>query len=158
MPIETTAVMPHTHFEDFEVGQEMEYGRATVTAEEIVRFGREFDPEPFHIGEEEAKGTMFGGLIASGIHMAAMLRRMQADGFANVPSQGSPGWDELHFLAPTRPGDVLHVRTTVLDTRASKSRPALGIVKMRHLVIDEQGEVKTSVLTTAFYDRRGAEV
>ena len=157
MPIETTAVMPHTHFEDFEVGQEMEYGRAVMTAEEIIRFGREFDPEPFHIGEEEAKETMFGGLIASGIHMAAILRRMQADGFANVPSQGSPGWDELHFLAPTRPGDVLHVRTSVLETRVSKSRPALGIVKMRHLVIDETGEVKTSVLTTAFYDRRGAE-
>lgn len=154
MPIETTAVMPHTRFEDFEVGQEMEYGRAVVTAEEIIRFGREFDPEPFHIGEEEAKNTMFGGLIASGIHMAAMLRRMQADGFANIASQGSPGWDELHFLAPTRPGDVLHVRTSVLETRVSKSRPNLGIVKMRHLVIDAKGEVKTSVLTTAFYDRR----
>ena len=72
---------------------------------------------------------MFGGLIASGIHMAAMLRRMQADGFANVPSQGSPGWDELHFLAPTRPGDVLHVRTSILETRVSRSRPALGIVE-----------------------------
>ena len=84
----------------------MTYGRAVVTAEEIIRFGREFDPEPFHIGEEEAKETMFGGLIASGIHMAAMLRRMQADGFGDIRSQGSPGWDKLQFLAPTRPGDV----------------------------------------------------
>ena len=97
MPIETTAVMPHTHFEDFEVGQELEYGRATVTAEEIIRFGREFDPEPFHIGEEEAKNTMFGGLIASGIHMAAMLRRMQADGFANVPVPGLAGLGRTAF-------------------------------------------------------------
>lgn len=157
MPIETTAVMPHTCFEDFEVGQEMEYGRAVVTAEEIIRFGREFDPEPFHIGEEEARETMFGELIASGIHMAAMLRRMQADGFGNIRSQGSPGWDKLQFVAPTRPGDVLHVRTTVLETRVSKSRPNLGIVRMGHEVIDERGEVKTRVLTTAFYDRREGE-
>ena len=154
MPIETTVVMPHTHFEDFEIGQEMTYGRAVVTAEEIIRFGREFDPEPFHIGEEEAKDTLFGGLIASGIHMAAMLRRMQADGFGKIRSQGSPGWDKLQFLAPTRPGDVLHARTEVLEMRVSKSRPNLGIVKMGHEVVDEKGEVKTSVLTTAFYDRR----
>ena len=156
MPIETTVVLPHTHFEDFAAGQEMEYGRATVTAEEIVRFGREFDPEPFHIGEEEAKGTVFGGLIASGIHMAAMLRRMQADGFGNLSSQGSPGWDRLQFLAPTRPGDVLHVRTRVLECRVSKSRPALGIVSMEHEVVDGAGEVKTRVLTAAFFDRREA--
>ena len=79
---------------------------------------------------------------------------MQADGFGDIRSQGSPGWDKLQFLAPTRPGDVLHVCTKVLEMRASKSRPSLGIVKMGHEVVDEKGEVKTSVLTTAFYDRR----
>lgn len=154
MPIESTRVMPHTHFEDFEAGQEMEYGRWTVTKEEIIRFGEEFDPEPFHLSEETAKDTMFGELIASGLHLAAALRRMQADGFGNLTSQGSPGWDKLQFLAPTRPGDVLHVRTKVLETRTSNSKPTLGIVKMQHEVIDEKDEVKTRVLTTVFYNRR----
>lgn len=154
MPFETTVVLPHTHFEDFEVGQELEYGKSTVTAEEIIRFGREFDPEPYHLGEEQAKGTLFGELIASGIHLAAMLRRMQADGFGNLNSEGSPGWDQLQFLAPTRPGDVLHVRTKVLETRLSNSRPAIGIVTMQHEVVDTKGEVKTRVRSTAFYNRR----
>lgn len=157
MPFETTVVLPHTHFEDFAVGQEMEYGRAVVTAAEIKRFGREFDPEPYHVSEEAAKDSMFGELIASGIHLAAMLRRMQANGFGNLRSQGSPGWEQLQFLAPTRPGDVLHVRTKVLETRVSNSKPTLGIVKMQHEVVDEKGEVKTRVRSTVFYDRRDSD-
>jgi len=154
MPFETTVVLPHTHFEDFDVGQELEYGKATVTAEEIIRFGREFDPEPYHVDEERAKDSIFGTLIASGIHMAAMLRRMQADAFGKLRSQGSPGWDELRFLAPTRPGDVLHVRSKVLDTRLSNSRPTIGIVRMQHEVIDVEGTVKTRVTSSVFFDRR----
>ncbi|MCY4237779.1 MAG: MaoC/PaaZ C-terminal domain-containing protein [Rhodospirillaceae bacterium] len=147
--------MPHTHFEDFEVGQEMEYGKTTMTAEEIIRFGKAFDPEPFHLGQEAARDTMFGELIASGIHMAAILRRMQVDGFANLHSQGSPEWERLQFLAPTRPGDVIHVRSKVLQTRPSSSRPALGIVRMQHELVDQNGQVKTRVHTTIFYKRRG---
>ena len=154
MPFETTVVLPHTHFEDFEAGQEFEYGKSTVTAEEIIRFGREFDPEPYHVDEQQAKDSIFGTLIASGIHMAAMLRRMQANAFGNLRSQGSPGWDQLQFLAPTRPGDVLHVRTSVLETRLSKSRPTIGIVRMQHEVVDAKGEVKTRVSSSVFYDRR----
>ena len=154
MPFEAPVVLPHTHFEDFEVGQELEYGRAVLTTEEIIRFGREFDPEPYHVSEEAAKDSLFGELIASGLHMAAVLRRLQADAFGKLRSQGSPGWADLQFLAPTRPGDVIHARTKVLETRKSGSRPTLGIVTMQHELVDDTGEVKTRVRSTVFYDRR----
>ena len=111
-------------------GSVAEYGPRLVTAEEIVAFGREFDPQPFHIDEQAARATMFGGLAASGWHNCGLLMRIISDGFILGSSfMGSPGVDEVRWFAPVRPGDRLSVRVTVLETRASTSKPDLGFVR-----------------------------
>ena len=113
------------YFEDFEEGQVYELGEKTLTKEEIVAFAREYDPQPFHVDEEAAKGSAFGGLIASGWHTAAIFMRLYADAvLSRAESMGSPGVEELRWLKPVRPGDTLSARLTVLDAAPSASRPS----------------------------------
>jgi len=134
LPETAQATAPHAavtrYFEDFVQGSVAEYGPRVVTSEDIIAFATEFDPQPFHIDEQAAKATMFGGLAASGWHNCALLMRIISDGFILGSSfMGSPGVEEVRWLAPVRPGDRLRVRATVLETRASGTRPDLGFVK-----------------------------
>jgi acyl dehydratase len=123
--------MAKLYWEDFDVGQLGEYGGKLVTAEEIKEFAAEFDPQPMHLDEEAARATPVGGLCASGWHTCGMMMRIVADGFLlNSSSMGAPGVEEIRWLAPVRPGDELRVRATVLDKKASKSRPDLGFLDM----------------------------
>jgi acyl dehydratase len=132
--------MARRYWEDFDVGQLGEFGRKLVTAEEIKEFAAEFDPQPMHLDEEAARATPVGGLCASGWHTCGMMMRMVADGFLlNSSSMGAPGVEEVRWLAPVRPGDELRVRATVLDKRASKSRPDLGFLDMLLEVITASG-------------------
>jgi acyl dehydratase len=120
------------HFEDFPVGQVYEFGNYLVTVQEIISFAREFDPQPFHIDEEAAKASLFGGLCASGWHVCAIIMRMMVDGYyGRTASMGSTGIDEVKWLKPVRPGDRLSCRRTTLEARVSAKRPEMGIVKMR---------------------------
>ncbi|PWR25616.1 MaoC family dehydratase [Zavarzinia aquatilis] len=130
------------YFEDFEVGSSTVYGEKLVTAAEIIAFGREFDPQPIHVDPVAAAESAFGGLIASGLHSCSMMMRLMCDGYMlRSASRGSPGVDEVRYLAPVRPGDVLRVRVTVLDRRRSASRPEMGIVTARHELMNQQDEV-----------------
>src|SRR5215831_10890745 len=125
------------HFEDFEPGAVAIYGPRLVTREEIVAFAAEFDPQPMHLDEAAAAGTLLGGLGASGWHSCCLLMRIIADGFVlNSSSMGAPGIEEVRWLKPLRPGTQIRVRSTVLDKRSSKSRPEMGFVRVRHEVID----------------------
>ncbi|MBA5775745.1 MaoC family dehydratase [Stappia sp. F7233] len=118
------------HFEDFTVGQRFDLGEKHVTAEEIIAFAREFDPQPFHLSEEAGKQSMLGGLAASGWHTIAMLMRQLCDGLLLASScVGSPGVDKVRWISPVRPGDRLKMSAEVIDTRILKSRPGLGIVR-----------------------------
>ena len=100
--------MDRLYFENFPPGEIVEYGDTPVTAEAIVAFARQFDPQPFHLGEEAARGTLAGGLIASGWHTAAMLMRMNCDEFLNrAAAQGAPEVEELNWVKPVKPGDRL---------------------------------------------------
>jgi acyl dehydratase len=107
------------------------YGPRLVTREEIVAFAAEFDPQPMHLDEDAARASMLGGLSASGWHSCSVLMRMISDGFLlDSTFMGGFGVDEVRWLDPVRPDDRVTVRATVLETRASNSRPELGFVKI----------------------------
>src|SRR6188472_4405680 len=123
--------MSERYFEDFEPGEVLELGSRTVTEDEIIEFARQFDPQPFHLDPEAAADSVFGGLIASGWHTGAMWMRLYVDNMlGSASAQGSPGVEELRWLAPVRPGDTLHGRLTVLETTASERRPDRGTVRI----------------------------
>jgi acyl dehydratase len=134
------------HFEDFPVGEVITYGRYQVTAEEIVDFAREYDPQPFHIDEAAARASLLGGLCASGWHVCAIMMRLMVEGyFGRTASMGSTGIDEVKWLKPVRPGDVLSCRRTTLEARVSAKRPEMGIVKMHFDLFDAQGDIKAEM-------------
>ncbi len=149
--------MDRLYFEDFPPGEIVEYGDTPVTAEAIVAFARQFDPQPFHLGEEAARGTLAGGLIASGWHTAAMLMRMNCDEFLNrAAAQGAPGVEELNWVKPVKPGDRLSVRRTIVSARASRSRPAIGVVEFRFEVLNQNAEIVMTQKNAALFLRRPA--
>jgi acyl dehydratase len=144
-------------WEDFAQGSVAEYGPRLVTREQIVAFAAEFDPQPFHLDEEDARGTMLGSLAASGWHNCALLMRIISDGFILRSSfMGSPGVDEVRWYAPVRPGDRLRVRATVLATRASTSRPEFGFVTFLFEMFNA-ADVRLMTLTSSLmFGRRRA--
>lgn len=126
-------------FEDYVPGLIVRYGPIGVDANEIVAFGRQFDPQPFHVDPQRAEA--FGGLIASGWHTASLMMRLLVDHF--LPSEaglGSPGVDELRWLAPVRPGDELSLRITVTEARRSRSKPDRGLVRTDNEFVNQRGE------------------
>ena len=144
----------HT-FEDFIVGETIEHGTRTVSAEDIVAFARLYDPQPFHLdlAAPEAKET--GGPIASGWHVAAIFMRLMTDSMLlDSTSMGSPGIETLKWVKPVRPGDKLSARSTVIGTRASQSRPAIGLVRFRHEAFRADGETVMTMDNTIMFGRR----
>lgn len=134
------------YFEDYALGAVFEFGATTVTEAELVAFARTYDPQAFHIDRDVAAVSMFGGLIASGWHTAALTMRMLVDHYlSKVASLASPGVDELRWLAPVRPGDVLHVRVTVQDARRSRSRDDRGVVTSSIEVLNQHEVVVMTV-------------
>ena len=119
-------------FEDYRPGSTYEYGYVEVTEEEILEYARRFDPQPIHVDPDFAATGPFGGLIASGWHTAGIFMRLFADHYlSRVASLASPGVDELRWPAPVRPGDSVRLRATILEARASRSKPDRGIVRTR---------------------------
>jgi acyl dehydratase len=149
------AAMQKYHWEDFKPGGVAVYGPRLVTREEIIAFAAEFDPQPMHLDEAAASATMLAGLAASGWHTCSLLMRMICDGFIlDSTSMGSPGIEEVRWLKPLRPGTTIRVRTTVLDTRASGSRPEMGLTKFMMEVLDDADAVIASLTTTLLFRRR----
>ncbi|MEJ1160771.1 MaoC family dehydratase [Prosthecomicrobium sp. N25] len=135
MPDETRS------FEDFRPGEVIPLGTKTVSRDEIVAFARVYDPQPMHLDDAAARETMLGGLGASGWHTIGMFMRLLCDNLLlKSHSLGSPGIDRVRWLRPVRPGDVLTAVTEVVETRASRSRPGLGIVQFRSTVTNAAGE------------------
>jgi acyl dehydratase len=129
-------------FEDYEVGSVYEFGSIIVDEAEVIDFARRYDPQSFHIDPEAAKKTVFGGLIASGWHTAAMMMRLLVDHYlASVESIGSPGIDELRWTKPVRPGDELSVRVTVMEANRSRSKPDRGVIQSFIEVVNQNQEV-----------------
>ncbi|MFL5183446.1 MAG: MaoC family dehydratase [Microvirga sp.] len=150
--------MPRLHFEDFRPGAADIPGSIAVTKDEIVAFAREFDAQPFHTDEDAAKRSFAGGLIASGWQSCGFLMRLIADGFINESSSmGAPGIEELKWLKPVRPGDTLRARRTVLETKASRSRPEMGLVRFYYELLNQNGDVMLSQRNWSMLGRRDAE-
>lgn len=148
---------PRLFWEDFPVGYQAEFGRAEVTREAIIDFARQFDPQPFHLDEQAAKESLFGGLCASGWHTAAMAMRMMCDSHMNeAASLGSPGLENLRWKQPVRPGDVLHMRQQVLEARPMASRPGVGLALSRWEVFNQRDELVMSMEAWGMYRRREA--
>jgi acyl dehydratase len=136
------------HHEDLAVHKPYAFGHKVVTKDEIIDFGRAFDPQPMHTDEEAAKASPVGGLCASGWHTCAMMMRMLVDGLlGQVASLGSPGVDEVRWKRPVRPGDVLSARYTVQEKRVLASRPDVGISKVLVEAVDANGDVPATWLT-----------
>jgi acyl dehydratase len=143
------------YFEDFRPGDVQETGSVKVTKEEIVAFARQFDPQPFHVDEEAARRSPFGGLIASGWHTAALCMRLIVGLLGpDSGSLGSPGVDELRWLKPVRPGDELSVRVEVLETTPSRSKPDRGLVKLRYTMRNQDGEEVMTMIALGLVLRR----
>jgi acyl dehydratase len=146
------------YFEDFPPGEVRVYGDRLVSAEEIVAFAGQYDPQPFHVDAELAKQSQVGELIASGWHTGVILMRMNCDEFLlDTASEGAPGCDEIKWVKPVRPGDRLKVRRTTLSARPSRSRPEIGIVGMLCEVLNQRDEVVMTQRHSAFVRRRDAE-
>jgi acyl dehydratase len=143
------------YFEDFQVGEVHQTGSHVVSREEILAFARQFDPQPFHLDEEAARTSIFGGIVASGWHTASICHRLVVeDTLGKAASLGSPGVDELRWLRPVRPGDTLTARVEVLSLTPSRSKPDRGAIKFRFEVRNQSGELVMTEIANALFARR----
>lgn len=142
-------------WEDFKVGEVEQIGGKKVERDEVIDFARQFDPQPFHVDEAAAKQSMYGGLIASGWHTCSMVMRMMCDAYLlQSASVGSPGIDNLKWLKPVRPGDTIRAQRTTLESRTSKSRPEIGIVRNLWEVFNQEGELVMTMEGYGMFRRR----
>ena len=144
------------YFEDLEVGAETDFGTYEVTREEVLDFARKYDPQPFHLSDEEAAKTHFGRIAASGWHTAAMTmaviaRHVVAHEQAGL---GSPGIDELRWKKPVYPGDTLHVRGQILEKSPSRSKPEIGSFRTETTVTNQTGETVMTFISIVLIRRR----
>ena len=147
--------MSRLYFEDFSPGATTTFGEVEVTEAAIVDYARRFDPQPFHVDPEAAKASFAGRLIASGWHTIAMQMRMLCDAWLlDAAAMGSPGIDEVKWLKPVVPGDILSVRQTVLDATVSRSRPDMGVVQFRLETVNGAGDVVMTQRNPIMFSRR----
>ncbi|HEY3066731.1 MAG TPA: MaoC family dehydratase [Methylomirabilota bacterium] len=147
--------MSRRYFEDFAPGDVVDLGQRRITKEEIIAFARQFDPQYFHLDEEAARKSIYGGLLASGWHTGSLTMRMLCDNLVNnLASMGSPGIDELRWLKPVRPGDTLSATWTVLQATPSRSKPDRGIVHALTEVRNQHGEVVLTMKGMSLIARR----
>lgn len=144
-------------YEDFVEGGSMVLGTKMVTAEEIIEFASEFDPQPMHLDEAAGNASILGGLAASGWHSCCMFMKMMCDGFLlDSTSQGSPGIDFVRWKRPVIAGDTLTGLATILAKRTSKSRPELGFVTVTSRMTNQRGEVVLELQNTGMFLTRSA--
>jgi len=154
LPSPQSPIMTLT-FEDFPPGHFGTFGPRRVTREEILAFAAEFDPQPMHLDEAAAAKSMLKGLSASGWHLCSITMRMMFDGYiGRTASLGSPGVNELRWLAPLRPGDDLTLDIEVMEARVSRSRPSTGIVTFKALVRNAAGQLLCEMVSPIIVERR----
>ncbi len=146
---------PGRYLEDFAAGQTFCSARLQIDQERIKAFAAEFDPQPFHLDEESARDTIFGGLAASGWHTAALTMRLLVD--SDIKPFGGivgAGFDELRWPRPVRPGDELRVESEVLEVRPSKSRPDQGVIKVRTTTLNQDDKAVQITVGNLIVPRR----
>ena len=152
-------------FEDIAIGERAELGAHTFTADDIKRFARKYDPQPFHLDEAAAARSHFGALCASGWHTASVWMRLMVDhqrredearrgrGEAVASLGPSPGFRELKWLKPVYAGETVTYSTEIVDKRASNSRPGWGLMSIRNTGVNQKGEPVISFISVAFIER-----
>lgn len=129
------------HWEDLQPGQVLDLGSISPTKEEILAFAQQFDPQYFHLDEEAAKTSVFGGLCASGWHTCSMAMRLMVTNFLQQStSLGSPGLENVKWLKPVFPGDILHLQHQIVESRPMRSRPDVGLVRTNWDMNNHKGE------------------
>lgn len=146
------------YLEDYVPGTAYEFpDTVSVTAEEIVAFARDYDPQSFHVDPDAARHGPFGGLIASGWQTAGLMMRLFTRHYlSTVASLASPGIDELRWRVPVRPGDTLRLRATVLEARRSRSKPDRGVVRTETELVNQRDEVVLSMTALNMMAARSA--
>ncbi|HSC18479.1 MAG TPA: MaoC family dehydratase [Rhizomicrobium sp.] len=147
------------YWEEIEIGSKQVLGQYTFTEEEIVRFARAYDPQPFHIDPQAASRSFYGGIIASGWHTVAVWMRLAVASHIGAARDGpragvSPGFEDLRWLKPVRPGMTLTYSTQVTEKVALKSRPQFGLVKSRNEARAPDGTLMMSFIGKGFVERR----
>ena len=142
------------HWEDFAVGQVRELGSLTVSRQEILDFARQFDPQPFHLDDEAAKASVFGGLCASGWHTCALAMRLMVTNFLHQTSSlGSPGLEDVRWHKPVFPDDTLSLRHTILATKPMRQRADVGLVQTRWEMFNQHGQTVLTMNGWAMFRR-----
>ena len=146
-----TTTPDNRYFEDYVTGSVHEFGSIVVNEQEVLDFGKRFVPLAYHTDKEAARNSIYGRLIASGWHTAALMMRLYTDNYlSKIANLGSPGVDELRWGKPVFPGDELSIRVTVLEARRSASKPDRGIVQSFCEVLNQQREVVMTVKMVNF--------
>lgn len=148
---------PQRYLDDFSPGERFSTPGVTLTDAAIIDFALQYDPQAFHLDARAAADSLYGGLIASGFHTLSLAFRLFIQGgMLAASSMGSPGIDELRWLAPVRPGDTLHVELEVLEVKPSASRPDRGILRLRYVAHNQHGDAVLSFIVNHFLKRRPA--
>lgn len=141
--------------DDLTVGEQRRTGTYEVTREEIIEFAGEFDPQPFHLDDAAADASIFGGLCASGWHTASITMRLLIEGQQlNPAAMGSPGFDELNWFRPVRPGDTLYCTMTCLSVVPSKSKPDRGVARFHVETFNQADERVMDFKSIAMFRRK----
>jgi acyl dehydratase len=152
----SSAPLPVRYFDDFAVGDRFAAGAARLDEAEMLAFAVAYDPQPFHVDPAAARASIYGGLIASGFQTLAFGFRLILDtGIFRGSSLGSPGFDELRWLKPVRPGDSLRVEAEVTETRPSRSKPDRGIVRVAYCYLNQRDEPVLTFQAMHLLLRRG---
>jgi acyl dehydratase len=145
------------YFEDFSVGDKFAGGSVDVSRDEIIAYARRFDPQPFHTDPVAAKKTLFGELVASGWHTASMTMGLFATSEIRIVNGIiGGGVEQLIWPRPVRPGDRLTLRSEIVETRPSKSKPDRGVIRVKVETLNQKGEVVQSFITNLIVLRRNA--
>lgn len=148
--------MSERYFDDLRPGERFQSCKYVVTEEEIINFARQFDPQPFHLDRDVGSRTMFGELIASGWHTAAITMRLFVQTLNCAEGAIGLGVDELRWPNAVKPGDELQVEIEIVDLRTSRSRPTHGVVRLRYVTTNQRGEIVQTMFASALVPRRSA--
>ena len=147
--------MAERYFDDFQVGERFSTRGISLTESAIIDFAMRYDPQPFHIDTEAAKASNYGGLIASGFQTLVLgFRMVMETGIFRASSMGSPGFDELRWLKPVRPGDTLHTELEVMEKKPSASKPDRGILRIAYRIKNQKDEEVRTFLSMHLLKRR----
>lgn len=150
-----TTDIPQLYFDDFDIGMTFEFGDYRLSADEIIAFGKAYDPQPYHVSRDPGPGFAMDELIASGWQTCAVTMRMLVDNF--IPETTvlpAGGVDNIRWLRPVRPDDRLRMKLTIDDLRASSSKPDRGTVKLKTETYNQNAELVMTAVIAVLFRRR----